>query len=964
MMTKNIASGKRTLKQRGKKTALQLLAACSIFAGAGMMQSCEKDILLGQPEWLGNSIYERLQEGIVTEDGQKHSFNITLQLINDLGYTETLSKTGSKTIFAVPDDIYDQWFQSNAWKVKSYNELSPSQKKVLFNNAMIDNAYLVDLMTNVTADPPVVGMAMRRETAASILDTIPVMYPQDMPVDPMNDVRIDSWKTLREENKPVYMAANCDNPTMIHFLPQFMQKNNITDNDLQILSNGVSQSTTDSWVNGKKVISAEQTCKNGYIYVLNGVMDGNKNMAQIISSEPEMTRWASLLNRFSAPFPYQEPRKADATGQHNMQVNIGVNFDNVLPVGTKVYELRYFNNEPNCAVGLTPESNNSLPVSSSALLKFDPAWNSYIYSNSMGYDIHYDAAAMFVPTNTALEDWWNYGAGQSLKEEYKEWNLVPYGIIAELLNVNMQKSFVSSVPSKFGSVLDDAKIEMRIKPSDIERCYVGTNGVVYLTRKVFSPSSYRSVVYPAIAHQTGTLAAIYKAIYDYDFKPFLTSMDSKFSLVLPYNTMPNTTTTKYPAGTQQVFRYLDPTSYGQTYQRMLEIFVEESTLKANGFKCTVDEAGTITYNEGDNYDVTTTVINNRLQDLVDNLIIVGEIWSGKQSYYKTKGGSVIKVKLDGKDVILQGGFQQETGQEIRVPEANIFDQRNAGAGEEGDGNGITYCLDPTYLPPLTAKYSVYQALQQQDMAGNNTIFYALLDGDPATTADGKDANPIVKNEDKLKNECADADHNRNILLFDKYNYTVYVPSDAALAQYTTGDEACLPTWADYEEYKELYDVEKEKDSPSTALMEWYLDCMKVISDRIHNFIKYHVQDNSVYIDGDQVVNTKYETGMLNTKNNRFFSVTVNADKTQLTVTDQLNKTYSVQKNNLWNKTCCEYWIKGTGGGSSETCSLYSTSHAVVHEINGALFFSADQLKPWRSLLKPNPLTSSAKSSRR
>ena len=86
------------------KIAKAKLALMALLA-VGALQSCEKDILVGQPEWLGNSIYERLQEGI---DGK--SFNYTLRLIDDLGQSEVLSQTGSKTLFVASDEDYDKWF--------------------------------------------------------------------------------------------------------------------------------------------------------------------------------------------------------------------------------------------------------------------------------------------------------------------------------------------------------------------------------------------------------------------------------------------------------------------------------------------------------------------------------------------------------------------------------------------------------------------------------------------------------------------------------------------------------------------------------------------------------------------------------------------------------------------------------------------------------------------------------------
>ena len=74
------------------------LIACGLLMGVWSLQSCKDEdlILTGQPEWLGNSIYERLQE-----DG---NYTITLRLIDDLNQKEVFSHTGSKTLFAANDE--------------------------------------------------------------------------------------------------------------------------------------------------------------------------------------------------------------------------------------------------------------------------------------------------------------------------------------------------------------------------------------------------------------------------------------------------------------------------------------------------------------------------------------------------------------------------------------------------------------------------------------------------------------------------------------------------------------------------------------------------------------------------------------------------------------------------------------------------------------------------------------------
>ena len=123
-----------TILEQGRSVAL---AACALLIGASVMQSCKDDdlILTGQPSWLGNSIYERLQD--------EGNYKYTLRLIDDLGEKDVLSHTGSRTLFVAADSAYEAWFKDNKWGVSQYEDLTLPQKKLLLRNSMIDNAYLL-----------------------------------------------------------------------------------------------------------------------------------------------------------------------------------------------------------------------------------------------------------------------------------------------------------------------------------------------------------------------------------------------------------------------------------------------------------------------------------------------------------------------------------------------------------------------------------------------------------------------------------------------------------------------------------------------------------------------------------------------------------------------------------------------------------------------------------------------------
>ena len=114
-----------------KKTYLKACAFALLLGGVGMMQSCKDESLYEEPAWLGNSIYERLEE--------EGSYTYTLRLIDSLGLTDVFRQTGSKTLFVTDDETYDAYFAS---KGITFEDLSQSQIKMLLNSATVSYTHL------------------------------------------------------------------------------------------------------------------------------------------------------------------------------------------------------------------------------------------------------------------------------------------------------------------------------------------------------------------------------------------------------------------------------------------------------------------------------------------------------------------------------------------------------------------------------------------------------------------------------------------------------------------------------------------------------------------------------------------------------------------------------------------------------------------------------------------------------
>ena len=870
-----------------------LTVACCLLMGGSMLQSCEDNdlVLTGQPEWLGNSIYERLQD-----DG--HYKNM-LRLIDDQGQKETLSRTGSKTLFVADDAAFEKWFAQNDWGVSSYEELTAAQKSLLLNNAMVNNAYLIELLSNlpVSGSVPLPGKCMRRATATSPYDSINVMTADQMPA-------TKSWDYVRGRAGGIHILKDATKAPMIHFLPAFMRTNKITSADLEILSNGESTSIEDSWVNGKKVIEEDITCKNGYIQKVEGVIESSQNMAEIVRKNPNMKRWSSLLDRFSAPYWI-----GDYTA-------LGID---------SLFELRYFADITFLGKNdMTPGDKDVEPEAVEATLKFDPGWNTYFNRGASDItSIGPDAAVLIVPEDKVLDEWWTLGGGKVLQEKYGSWDNVPDLVLSKLLNVNMLTSFVESVPSKFGSVLDDANMELGIKPEHVKACYMGCNGVVYMTDRVFAPRAYSSVSFPALIHQD-LMSIIYWAIDDetLSFGPYLNSMESYYSLFLPTN--------------GAMLYYIDPVSYGETQQYMWEFSFNPKNEKtqrveAKRYYCTWDpEAGE--YKKGSPIpgQPSNASVRNRLEDLLNMLIVVGNVEDGHQ-YYKTKGGSMVRVANAGQEDVMtvSGGLQIENNTPLTV--STIYDQSKT-------GNGKSYLLEGGVIGGATK--SVWQTLREHPEMKE---FFDLLNGtdkDSAqynlkTNSSGSQTTPYY---------CANKDDNYNIRLFEKYNYTVYVPTNESIRQLI--DAGYLPTWDDYDAQTEEVWGSKEKAKAARAK----------IRSRIFNFVRYHIQDNAVYIGATPVDGELYETSKLNTQSQRFYSLRIVSDDNSMTVgygpseQAKLANTHRVMtESGLYNLMCREYWLRGDKEGRT----INSSSDAVVHLIDGTLLYdeSIQKGKTWQQELE-------------
>ena len=902
-----------TSKHHGKIREISVFAAL-LFLCVGV-QSCKDPYLLDdeEPDWLGASIYDYMQE--------KGNFTYFLKVIDDLNYTEVLSKTGSKTLFAADDEAFMKGIK-DAWGLTSYSQLSDAQKKVILYNSMLDNAYLLEMMSSSAAsgtDAEVQeGRCLRQVTSANIVDTIGRYAGNELP---QNN---PFWDRYRE--KGIRLALDGTNFLMVHFLEEQLYQNNITLNDLEILFNhryGGKITADDAFIFDKRVINQNVTCKNGYVHQLDGLLIPPSNMAEEIRRNPKTKLFSRLLDRFAVPV-----YNAQLSSDYNRLYHYGDDAN-----AERVYEKRYFTSTRNRnATGdyLDFMDDDQRTRAAKGSLYFDPGWNSF--TSGVGGSVEADMGAMFVPNDETLEEYFRTGKGKALIERYgiradgnrisiadrkgleEAVDSIPMDVIQALLRNVMKSTFNATVPSKFESIMNDARESMKIEVAHIDECMITNNGVVYVTKEVYSPARYVAVIAPVMLGET--TQAAYWAINSYEYDKYLLAMDSYFSLIVPSEgamRYDDVSSLRDPNPTCYIFHYEPPVG-----SKKASVYAEQWTYdKATGEL--LEQKANLT---------NATRIKNLLEQMMEYYIIVGDFEDGNK-YHMAKGYGTVKVEYGSQTrtrvrngvteevpVVdrVYGGHEIEidtTGVDTGLPICEMYIQEN----------GVTYRLDAGMIQPPTQ--SVYKVLSDPVRHEDFNDFFQLCQTSDAVVElvgarnEKGQIDPDSTKKFLIFENANGLDY--NIHTFNTYHYTVYVPTNDAIL------DACergLPTWDVLEEEAEevndeianVADLETQieelqnalalkisNNEPDTAVVRKQIDDLQATVDQknaqittrkkdiekramlIIDFVKYHIQDNSVYVDekphqmveGNNVYTVvNYETASLDNLTKRFSKVTV------------------------------------------------------------------------------------------
>ena len=624
-----------------------LLGLCLAVACGGFL-SCHDRYDLDEPgnypSWLGESVYEQLKNP--NPEVLTGTFNNYVRLIDDLGYAETLSRTGSKTVFPANDEAFERFFKNNSWGVTKYEDLTESMKKMLLNTSMLNNAILVEMLSNAMVSGELQqGIILKHRIDGERYDS--VTHIANASGMPQNNVY---WEKFYD--KGIHLVMDATDPMMVHFTAEQMIGNNITTrgdgSDFEVITGSkYNDDEKSAYVFRNRIVNADVTCKNGYIHQLEDVLLPPGNLAEVIRNNGNSNYFSRMLDRFCAPF-----YDGSLTGRYN---------DYAQAYGKQhidsIYQMRYFSQRSQGSRALNIDPNATEVPN---LLSYDPGWNAY--TNGMGGNELSDLAAMFVPTDEAIKKYFlPGGSGAFLIDQFgdkenTESNLaenidsIPGNIIVAFINNLMKSSFVNTVPSKFGDIMDDASDPMGLTIDVINRnengqydVKIANNGVAYMLNTVFAPNQYVAVSAPAFlstnmrimntAIQDGSSTMGTPLGYSMNYYAYLLAMSANYGLFIP---------------TDEAFGkfYIDPTMLKSPEPRALRFYYDGK--RSPYVFCSAwkydPTAGTVGTEPTDSIArLTKDKFRSQLRDILNYHTVVmndGEVM-GTNRYYKTKHGGAV-----------------------------------------------------------------------------------------------------------------------------------------------------------------------------------------------------------------------------------------------------------------------------------------------------------------------------------
>ena len=991
------------MKNRFSKMGKTLLGAMCLLSMGGITYSCSDDYDLDEtmPSFLGGSIYDELKA---------RNFTTVVHLIEDLGYKEVLAKTGSKTLFAADDAAYERFFKNNTtWigksgsLVRSYDDLTLSQKRWLLNGSMLNSAYVLEMLAHLGKEK---NLCLRQMAAISPVDTIRYWKWDELPEN-LNEGETDAdgnllgdvrfWDKYRKPSiGGIYMATDKTAPLLTHFLEGQMKERFVTRGDIAFILNDKNGWAEDaesrSYVYGSKIIKQDITCLNGYIHQLDSVLVTPSNMAEVIRTNSNTKYFSAILERFSAPY-----YDYDLTQQYKALYDIEAD---------SIFQKRYISER---SIGNSKITNgpDKKSLGSFPFLPYDPGWNQLTSSNSIAKEK--DMGAMFVPNDAAMEEYFIRGGGKVLmnryaKKENNEANLmynlyqIPLDIIKALVSNLMKDSFLETVPSKYLTIMNDAQDQMfpastpafatleKYKES-FEKCLLANNGVVYVMNSVISPADYASVIAPALySENTQVVKTVARADEPFIqgssfnqaplkkyYSTYLKAMQSRFSFFVPVDEglakeglVDPMSLAMGPANAKK-FRYWK-ISYKNAPGSQLPLTAQAYVYHPETGPLDTDRKQT-SFGTGNNeskpengIDGGSGLVKKSLMiDLMDHHILVHENndtlgVKSSRKYYNSRGGAPVIVEskgdinAQGVGMVVYGGYQEQLKKD-EFPEndyvSTVLEGYDLTAETNDYGNGMTYLID---RPMQATTNSVYGLLSKDEEHFSEFFKLCNTEFDPADLKkvglykEDFDKSEWESEQNKYRIFVKGKGYNpafgeKLVRFFNNYRYTIYVPTNEAVL---AAIDAGLPTGKTIHEFIDnntIIPEPVEGEDPAEPTLS--PENQEKALAMITMLVNFvkYHFQDQAFYVDNTESEGKYQTSCVDLVNNVYLSVKMKQTPNNITVTDANGASQNVIE--PYNLLARDANYNGNLEDNMYVTSISNSSYAVLHQVAKPLNFMSD-----------------------
>jgi hypothetical protein len=186
-----------------------------------------------------------------------------------------------------------------------------------------------------------------------------------------------------------------------------------------------------------------------------------------------------------------------------------------------------------------------------------------------------------------------------------------------------------------------------------------------------------------------------------------------------------------------------------------------------------------------------------------------------------------------------------------------------------------------------------------------------------------------------------ANNEQLVRFFNNYNYTIYVPTNEQVA---AARDKGLMTWSEIDEW-----VKGRTNDYEDELSETDRAKARAMITVLVNFVKYHFQDNSLFVDNVSAEET-YTTSCFNNSTGNYVRVNVKQTPSRITLTDAMgNQVNVVSDEGKYNIFAREISYDARSASASY---IKNSSYVVIHQIDKYLNFnSEDDYKAYPSCPK-------------